>query len=462
MERDEREREHEEREDRDRRGREEDEDGENENEQAMWSVFLANLPSSFNSEELTRLYRNKAGGDHLYAGEVSVDDEGVSKGYGFLHYTDHAAYTRSLDQNAQVEVDGRTVKAYPAEDKKKVYVRNLPRGMSDEQLKQELEKLAGRFETVNLRGEYCFLTYINYRVTERALRRLNGATLGGQTLFAEPAKAQRLRDSARSDDSRPNTSLHIRNISSSTSVDSLQNYFSSIGPIRECRIPKNRDTGANQGFAFVEYESSDDASRALARLNHTRLDGAQIEIAYSKNKNARRENDDRRGGRGDDRRRDDRRGGGYGAAPGAPLMPYPYGYPMGASGSRGGMPAIPPYYMYPGAAAAGAAGAGGSGRGGRDAAGSGSGAAFPYGALPPQMAAAYGMYAADPRWAAAYGMMAQQAAGGAAAAAGYKREGRRRSRSRSRSRSPRRRDRSSSRSNSRSRSRSRSRDRRRR
>ena len=303
------------------------------------------------------------------------------------------------------------------------------------------------------------MTYVNPVRAEKALNKLEGATISGSVLHAEPAKPSKPRDDRRGGGGgggggeEANSSLHVRGIGPDTTQESIKTLFSPYGNVREVRLPKNRETNANSGFGFVEYETAAEAATALAKLNHATLDGRTIDVAYSRSKalgGGRRDgrDDDRRGGR-------DSYGGGrdYGRGPPPPMMGYPAypGYP--AAGGRGA-PAFPYGYMPYGMPMAGA-----GGRGGRETA-----TAFP--AAYPGGQAGYPYM--DPRYMAQYAMMAAQQQGGmpgAPGAAGFagpasakkeRRRGDSRSPSRSRSRSPARRG------GSRSRSRSRSRDRKRR
>jgi RNA recognition motif-containing protein len=93
------------------------------------------------------------GGDKVFSTQVVMDREnGESKGYGFVHYTENAAYRTALDECPEIEIKGRLAKSFPAEDKKKVYVRNLPKEMSEEDLKREMIDIAGKYESINIRG----------------------------------------------------------------------------------------------------------------------------------------------------------------------------------------------------------------------------------------------------------------------------------------------------------------------
>jgi RNA recognition motif-containing protein len=247
--------------------------------------------------------------------------------------------------------------------------------------------------------EFCFVTYVNFLQAERALKIFNQSALRGQALRAEPAKQRDA--SSRSDTHAASSSsggggpsggvsLHVRNLSRRTTRESLLAHFEVCGKVREARVPPPRDgEGHNAGFGFVEFEDPETAAKALARMAHTILDGATIEVCFSKSKNAPRRDqhdgggrssyDNRGGDRYDDRSRggygrDDRRGGYDPYGRGAPPMMGGYGMPY----------MYPPAMMQQMAAMMSAAAANSSG--GRGGAGGASGAAGPYGAYAPYMA----------------------------------------------------------------------------
>lgn len=236
-------------------------------------------------------------------------------------------------------------------------------------------------------------------------------------------------------------SLHVRHIASSATNASIEKYFGVVGPVKEVRVPKDRTTGGNSGFAFVDFETPDDAAKAIKLLHHTTMDGQQIDVVYSRNKYA-----GRRDGRdgGDHPRRGGDRYGGDPYRGGAPFMGYPNPYAMaypsgGGRGGGGAAAAFPPSpygygmpygmpYMGGASAPRGATGSSSS----RDTA-----TAFPAYGMPGAGAYPY----MDPRL---YAMYAQAAAGmpGMAAkkdlppsSSSKSRRSRTRSRTRSRSRS---------------------------
>ena len=57
--------------------------------------------------------------------------------------------------------------------------------------------------------------------------------------------------------------LYAGNIPYTTTEDELQAAFSAYGSLSEVRIITERETGRSRGFAFVTFESSENAETAM-------------------------------------------------------------------------------------------------------------------------------------------------------------------------------------------------------
>jgi cold-inducible RNA-binding protein len=72
--------------------------------------------------------------------------------------------------------------------------------------------------------------------------------------------------------------LFVGNLSYSTGETELRRAFEAIGALRSVAIITDRMTGQPRGFGFVEFESSDDAQRAIASLDGQQVDGRTISV----------------------------------------------------------------------------------------------------------------------------------------------------------------------------------------
>lgn len=68
----------------------------------------------------------------------------------------------------------------------------------------------------------------------------------------------------------------------STNEDALQNAFEKFGRVENVTIIKDRDTGRPKGFAFITFESEQDARNAIEGMNGIELDGREIVVNKAK------------------------------------------------------------------------------------------------------------------------------------------------------------------------------------
>ena len=105
--------------------------------------------------------------------------------------------------------------------------------------------------------------------------------------------------------------LFIGNLSYTATEDDLREAFSEHGfDLRSVSIPTDRETGQVRGFGFVEFDSAEDAKRAIGLMEGTVIAGRPIRVNEAHERERRpapashHGGKDRRGGRG--RQREDR------------------------------------------------------------------------------------------------------------------------------------------------------------
>ncbi|XP_021283211.1 serine/arginine-rich splicing factor RS40 isoform X1 [Herrania umbratica] len=167
----------------------------------------------------------------------------------------------------------------------------------------DLERLFrkyGRVERVDMKSGFAFIYMEDERDAEDAIRALDRTEFGrkGRRLRVEWTKQERgirrpgggsRRSSA---NTRPSKTLFVINFDPyHTRTRDLERHFESYGKIVSVRIRRN--------FAFVQYDSQDDATRALEATNMSKLMDRVISVEY-----AVRDDDERRNGYSPDRSRD--------------------------------------------------------------------------------------------------------------------------------------------------------------
>jgi RNA recognition motif-containing protein len=72
--------------------------------------------------------------------------------------------------------------------------------------------------------------------------------------------------------------LYVGNLSYNTTEDGLRNLFSGFGTVASVKIIFDRESGNSKGFGFVEMNSDEEASAAIAGTNGKEIDGRQLRV----------------------------------------------------------------------------------------------------------------------------------------------------------------------------------------
>merc|ERR1712061_747201 len=75
--------------------------------------------------------------------------------------------------------------------------------------------------------------------------------------------------------------LGVFGLSLYTTERELEKEFSKFGPLEKVQVVLDGKTGRSRGFAFVYYESAEDAKAAKDAMCDTEIDGRRIRVDYS-------------------------------------------------------------------------------------------------------------------------------------------------------------------------------------
>ncbi|CAI9092162.1 OLC1v1027340C1 [Oldenlandia corymbosa var. corymbosa] len=163
----------------------------------------------------------------------------------------------------------------------------------------DLERLFrkyGKVDRVDMKAGFAFIYMVDERDAEDAIHGLDRIEFGrkGRRLRVEWTKQGRGsgRESLKksSSSSRPSKTLFVINFDPyHTRTRDLEKHFDPYGKILNVRIRRN--------FAFIQYETQEDASRALDATNLSKLLDRVITVEYAM------KDDDERGGHSPDRAR---------------------------------------------------------------------------------------------------------------------------------------------------------------
>ena len=79
-----------------------------------------------------------------------------------------------------------------------------------------------------------------------------------------------------------NTKLYVGNLPYEATESDLQTLFESAGTVSTINIVRDRATGQARGFAFVEMNDVDGATRAISELNRYQYGGRSLTVNEAK------------------------------------------------------------------------------------------------------------------------------------------------------------------------------------
>jgi cold-inducible RNA-binding protein len=102
--------------------------------------------------------------------------------------------------------------------------------------------------------------------------------------------------------------LFVGNLSYQTGENDLQDYFAQVGAIKSVNLMMDKVTGKSRGFAFIEFNTAEEAQKAIEQFHNKDFQGRAITVNVAR---PREERPARSNWSGGDRRGGDRgeRGG---------------------------------------------------------------------------------------------------------------------------------------------------------
>ncbi|KAK4145209.1 uncharacterized protein C8A04DRAFT_35930 [Dichotomopilus funicola] len=237
------------------------------------NVFIKNLDVAIDNKALHDTF---AAFGNILSCKVAQDENGNSKGYGFVHYeTDEAAAQAIKHVNGMLLNEKKVYVGYhiPKKDRQSkfeemkanftnIYIKNINLEVTDD----EFRELFARFGDVTSsslardpegksRG-FGFVNYTTHESASRAVDELNGNDFRGQDLYVGRAQKKHEREeelrrsyeAARLEKANKyqGVNLYIKNLADDIDDDKLRQMFSEFGPITSAKVMRDAATDSDE------------------------------------------------------------------------------------------------------------------------------------------------------------------------------------------------------------------------
>ncbi|XP_069009510.1 LOW QUALITY PROTEIN: nucleolin [Embiotoca jacksoni] len=258
-----------------------------------FSLFVGNLNSNKDFEEIKASLRKFFTKNSLEVVDVRL---GGSKKFGYVDFASEEDLQKALELNGkkvmgqEVKLDRARSKEGAQEGKKErdartLFVKNLPFSATAEDLKEVFEDAVDVRLPQGQNGSNRGIAYIEFKTeaeAEKMLEEAQGVDVQGRSIMVDFVGEKSQKGAKVAVTGGASKTLVVNNLSFNATEDALQSTFEKAVSIR---IPQK--DGRAKGFAFVEFESMDDAKEALESLNNTEIEGRSIRLEFSQNSSGR-------------------------------------------------------------------------------------------------------------------------------------------------------------------------------
>ncbi|THU89533.1 polyadenylate binding protein [Dendrothele bispora CBS 962.96] len=279
------------------------------------NIFIKNLDEQIDNKALHDTF---AAFGNVLSCKVATDEQGRSKGYGFVHYeTNEAAENAIKAVNGMLLNDKKVYVGHHISRKERqskieemkaqytnLYVKNLDPEMKQEdfeQLFQQFGTVTSALVQVDEEGKskgFGFVNYENHEEAQKAVDGLHDIELNGRKLFVARAqkKAEREEELRKSYEQAKmeklskyqGVNLYIKNLEDDVDDDKLRAEFEPFGTITSCKVMRD-EKGTSKGFGFVCFSSPDEATKAVAEMNNKMIGSKPLYVSLAQRRDVRRQ-----------------------------------------------------------------------------------------------------------------------------------------------------------------------------
>ncbi len=249
------------------------------------NVFIKNLDVAIDNKALHDTF---AAFGNILSCKVAQDENGNSKGYGFVHYeTDEAASQAIKHVNGMLLNEKKVYVGHhiPKKDRQSkfdemkanftnVYVKNISTEASDDEFRELFEKYGdvtssslARDQEGKSRG-FGFVNFTTHESASQAVEELNGNDFKGQELYVGRAQKKHEREeelrksyeAARMEKASKyqGVNLYIKNLDDDIDDDKLRQMFSEFGPITSAKVMRDAPTEGDEDEEEKENDEEKD------------------------------------------------------------------------------------------------------------------------------------------------------------------------------------------------------------
>lgn len=276
------------------------------------NIFIKNLDKSIDNKAL---YDTFSAFGNILSCKVVLDDEGQSKGYGFVHFETQESADMAIDKVNGMLLNDKKVyvgKFIARKERMKelghhtrftnVFVKNFGDDFTDDQLVETFSLFGKIVSAVVMKDDkgrgrgFGFVSYDDHEAASKAVEEMNGKMINGRPVYVNRAqkKKERQMELHRKYEAEKmerynrfqGVNLYVKNLEDVVDDERLRKEFAKFGNITSAKVMTD-ESGHSKGFGFVCFSSPEEATKAVTEMNGRIIVGKPLYVALAQRKEER-------------------------------------------------------------------------------------------------------------------------------------------------------------------------------
>lgn len=278
------------------------------------NIFIKNLDASIDNKALLDTF---ASFGTVLSCKVATDNNGQSKGYGFVQFEREEAAHNAINQLDKMFLNDKQVyvglfvrrqERNQTNDGSQSFTNIYVKNLSETTTREDLVKIFGKCGPVNsaivikkdneISRCFGFVNFDNPEDAALAVEKLNGTVVSDDKVWyvgKAQKKAEREAELRAHFEQERNgrlekshkSNLYIKNLDDNINDDSLKELFSEFGTIKSCKVLVDAQQ-QSKGFGFVAFATPEEANRALTEMNGKIIGRKPLYVALAQRKEDRK------------------------------------------------------------------------------------------------------------------------------------------------------------------------------
>jgi polyadenylate-binding protein len=221
-----------------------------------------------------------------------------SLGYAYVNFHTAQDAERALDQLNNQPIKGRPCRIMWSQrdpslrksGKGNIFIKNLDKKIDHKSLYDTFSQFGHilsckiELDETNESKGYGYIQFQTQEAADRATDKVNGKMLNGKKVYvgAFVPRKERMAENSQ----KKYTNVFIKNLDEKVDDEKLKQLFASFGVIKSYIVMKD-EQGKSKGFGFVNFETAEDAERAVIELHGQEIDGKAVFVGRAQKKSER-------------------------------------------------------------------------------------------------------------------------------------------------------------------------------